>query len=277
MLNIPEKAAQIHEHLVTHSSHGYSQYSRLGDGGSETFTLSDGTPITLATGDRDCSSSVIDAYQKAGVNVKATYTGNMRRGFLETGLFTWHPWGDGYQAKRGDIYLNETHHTAMCLGNGKLSEFSRSEKYSIDGVEGDQDGWESHIRNFYIYSHGWDGVLAYTGPMFTKESEDDEMTECVINIPKSDDMAANFMVYICGDRIHDIPDPEALKYLNAVYKAVHGKDIPTFEMSGAKASPEFQRFLSVLRGGVPDPSIFPAVDMFGGRSANRACGNKGTE
>lgn len=279
MLGYAEKAAQIMEHLCTHSSHGYSQYSRLGDGGTETITLSDGETVKLATGDRDCSSAVINAYQKAGINVNATYTGNMRSGFTKTGYFTWRRWGDGYQPKRGDIYLNETHHTAMCLGNGKLGEFSRSETYSIDGVEGDQDGWESHIRDAYVYSHGWDGILQYTGPetLDDPKEEEDEMTECVINIPKADDMAANFMVYICGDQVHDIPDTESLKYLNAIYKAVHGKDIPTFELSGSKDAPAFQRYLAVLRGGVPDPSFFPAVDMFPGRSANRAAGCRGTE
>lgn len=160
-----ERAAQVMEHLCTHASHGYSQYSRQGDGGTETVTLSDGTTVTVATGDRDCSSAVIDAWSKAvpGCTGGATYTGNMRSNFVKSGLFEWHPWGDGYTAKRGDVYLNETHHTAMCLGNGKLGEFSISETGGIDGAEGDQTGWESHICNFYTYSKGWDGILAYKG------------------------------------------------------------------------------------------------------------------
>ena len=283
-LCLPDAAAEVMYHLVTHNIHGYSQYSRLGDGGKETITLSDGTKVAIATGDRDCSSACITSYQAVGLDVNATYTGNMRAGFLATGKFKWHPWGDGYLPKNGDMYLNESHHTAMSRGivNGQyqLMEFSRSETFSIDGVEGDQDGWESHVRDAYVYSHGWDGILECTDRSIPEDEPDileDEMTECIINIPKSDDMATNVMVYVCGDRIHDIPDPEALKYLNAVYKAVHGKDIPTFEMSGARAVPAFQRFVSAVRGGIPDPSIFPAVDIYAGRSANRAAGNKGTE
>lgn len=285
MLNAPDRAAEIHEHLCTCPKHGYSQYSRWGDGGTEIITLSDGSRYTIATGDRDCSSSVSNAWGLAlglGTYVPgATYTGNMRSAFVKTGYFKWHRWGDGYRAKRGDVYLNESFHTCMAQGNGKISQFSRSEKHSIDGVEGDQDGLESRIQDFYIYSKGWDGILEYIGPMDAPEPEkkkEDDMTECVISIPKSDDMVVNFMVYVCGDHIHDIPDTEALKYLNEVYKATHnGKDIPTFEMSGSKEAPAFQRFLSVLRGGVPDPSIYPAIDMLAGRSTNRADGNKGVD
>ena len=174
MLSYPERAAQVMEHLVTCPSHGYSQYSRQGDGGTEVVKLSDGSKVTIATGDRDCSSSVIDAWEHAlpGSTGGATYTGNMRRGFTESGCFKWHPWGT-YTAKRGDIYLNETHHTAMCLGGGRLGEFSRSELHSTHGTKGDQDGWESHVTSFYTYSKGWDGVLEYVGP----EPEEDEVTE----------------------------------------------------------------------------------------------------
>lgn len=165
-LCLPQRASEIMYHLVTHNLHGYSQYSRLGDGGRETITLSDGTQATIATGDRDCSSAVITAYQAAGLDVKATYTGNMRSGFVATGKFKWHPWGDDYMPQDGDIYLNETHHTAMSQGlvNGgyTLMEFSISEKGTVDGVEGDQTGWESHVRPAYIYSHGWDGILECT-------------------------------------------------------------------------------------------------------------------
>lgn len=280
MLSYPERAAQIMEHLVTCPSHGYSQYSRQGDGGSEVVTLSDGSTVTIATGDRDCSSSVIDAWERAlpGSTGDATYTGNMRRGFTESGCFKWRPWGDGYQPKRGDVYLNETHHTEMYIGGGKLAGFRGSERGTIDGVEGDQTGRESRISNVYTYSKGWDGILAYTGPEVQDEEEDDDMTEILINVPKSDDMAANVTVYVCGDQVHDIADPEALKYLQKVYSAAHGgKKMPVIEMSGSRKAPEFQRFLQAIRGGIPSTSIFPAVDMLAARSAERADGNDGTE
>lgn len=279
MLRYPERAAQVMEHLVTCASHGYSQYSRQGDGGTEVVTLSDGSTVTIATGDRDCSSSVIDAWERAlpGSTGGATYTGNMRRGFTESGCFTWHPWGDGYKPKRGDVYLNETHHTEMYIGGGKLAGFRGSERGTIDGAEGDQTGRESRISDVYTYSKGWDGILAYTGPEVQGE-EEDEMTEILINVPKSDDMAASVTVYVCGDQVHDIADPEALKYLQKVYSAAHGgKDMPFIEMSGSRKEPEFQRFLQAIRGGIPSTSIFPAVDMLAARSAERADGNDGTE
>lgn len=159
-----ERAAQIMEHLCTHDSHGYSQPNRYGNGYKENVTLSDGTVVTLMNGDRDCSSAVIDAWNTAhpGCTGNASYTGNMRSEFTKNGLFAWHPWGDGFQARRGDVYLNEANHTAMCLGNGKLGEFSRSENHSITGQTGDQDGWESHITDYHDYSNGgWDGILAF--------------------------------------------------------------------------------------------------------------------
>ena len=166
MLAVRERAAEVMEHLCSHSAHGYSQPNRagVGTGGivSETITLSDGTKVGISGGDRDCSSACIECYAALGVNVG--------------GNFVWHPWGT-YTAKRGDIYLNETHHTAMCLGGGKLGEFSRSELHSTHGSKGDQDGWESHITSFYTYSKGWDGVLEYVGP---EPEEEDEVTDADI-------------------------------------------------------------------------------------------------
>lgn len=279
MLSYPERAAQVMEHLVTCASHGYSQYSRQGDGGTEVVTLSDGSTVTIATGDRDCSSAVCDAWERAlpGSTGGATYTGNMRRGFTESGCFEWHPWGDGYRPKRGDVALNETRHTEMYLGGGKMGGFNGSEHGTIDGTEGDQTGRESRIKEEYVYSHGWDGILAYVGPE-PKDEEEEDMTEIIINVPQSDDMASNVMVYVCGDRVHDIADPEALKYLKKVYSAAHGgKEMPFIELSGSRKEPEFQRFLQAIRGGIPSTSIFPAVDMLAARSAERADGNDGTE
>lgn len=177
MLSVAGRAAEVMEHLCTHSAHGYSQPNRagIGTGGvvGETITLSDGTKVGISAGDRDCSSACVECYASQGIDCGgATYTGNMRACMTSTGNFKWHPWGT-YEAKRGDIYLNESHHAAMCLGNGKLGEFSRSELHSTHGTKGDQDGWESHITDFYIYSKGWDGVLEYVGP----EPEEDEVTE----------------------------------------------------------------------------------------------------
>ena len=193
-LGFADAAAEVMEHLCTHSAHGYSQPNRagVGTGGavSETITLSDGTRVGISGGDRDCSSACIECYAALGVDVGgATYTGNMRRCMTGTGNFRWHPWGT-YTAKRGDIYLNETHHTAMCLGDGKLGEFSRSELHSTHGTKGDQDGWESHITSFYTYSKGWDGVLEYVGPEPEPAPEPDgyDKTKLPASLQRFDDV-----------------------------------------------------------------------------------------
>ena len=171
-----QRAVDVMAHLVTHDWHGYSQYSREGDGGVETIALTDGTTAEIATGDRDCSSAVIDAWETArpGSTGGATYTGNMRAGFLSTGLWEWHPRGDGYEARPGDVYLNEAYHTAMCGPEAwQVMQFSISETGGVDGAEGDQTGSESNIRSYYDYP--WDGVLAYVG----EDDEDMQLTDMV--------------------------------------------------------------------------------------------------
>ena len=297
MLSQREAFARVCEHLCQHDGypgHGYSQYSRLGDGTTETVDLGDGVTVTIAGGDRDCSSMVVTALQAVGVDTcGASYTGNLTN-ICNTGLFRAHRRSggactDGYSARRGDIYLNVTHHTAVCRygaheeGGDTLMQFSGSERGTIDGQEGDQTGRESNIKAYYDYP--WDYTLSWTsdGAMIGEETEEeeeeeDEMTEILVTVPKSDDMAADIVVYVCGDRVHDIADPEALTYLKRVYSAAHnGKDIPTMTLSGSRDAPEFQRFLQAIRGGVPSADIFPAVDMLEGRSEERSDGNDGTE
>lgn len=166
-LSVNEKAAQIMEHLCNHSSHGYSQPNRGGVGtgaaAGETITLSDGSTVSIATGDRDCSSAVIECFAAQGIDCGgATYTGNMKSCMVGTGNFTALPASTWKNPQRGDILLNTTHHTALALGNGKLGQFSRSENYSTHGNRGDQDGYESNIKALYNYP--WNCVLRYTGP-----------------------------------------------------------------------------------------------------------------
>lgn len=161
-----EVAARIMEHLVSHdgnAGHGYSQGSnRWGNGRMETLTI-DGKAYAVAGGDRDCSSAVISAYEAAGVDCGgATYTGNMRSRMCATGNFVWH--GKGFQAQRGDIYLNERNHAAMCKSTkpNMLMQFSIDENGGIiGGREGDQTKRESNVRPCYDYP--WDGVLHYVG------------------------------------------------------------------------------------------------------------------
>ena len=192
MLSQREAFARICEHLVTHDGypgHGYSQYSRLGDGTTETVDLGDGVTVTIAGGDRDCSSMVVTALKAVGVDVRgASYTGNLMN-ICDTGLFTAHRRSngrcvDGYSARRGDIYLNVTHHTAVCRygayeeGGDVLMQFSGSELGTIDGAEGDQTGRESNIKAFYEYP--WDYTLSWTsdGALIGKDTDmTDEQAE----------------------------------------------------------------------------------------------------
>lgn len=167
-LSIEERAAEIMEHLCTHSAHGYSQPNRqgVGTGGAvaETITLPDGTKVGIAAYDRDCSSAAIECFAAQGVDCGgATYTGNMRSRMVASGNFRALPASTWKNPRRGDLLLTEHNgHVAMALGNGQLGEFLRSENHSIHGQVGDQDGGESVIRG--LYDDGWDCVLRYCGP-----------------------------------------------------------------------------------------------------------------
>lgn len=167
MVKLNVLAADIHKRMVEDDRFGYSWAERYG-ATTEKWTV-DGVPVTVSVGDYDCSSSTITAWKlalkAAGYNNPlngATYTGNMRSVFVGSGLFKWVPVN---QAQRGDLYLNEANHVAMCQGNGLLSEFSSNEfGGAYGGVRGDQTGREAKINGYYSYP--WDGCLHYVG---TKE------------------------------------------------------------------------------------------------------------
>lgn len=179
-----EAFAQVMEHFVSHDGgggHGYSQANRMGDGTTETICLSDGTTVTIAGGDRDCSSAVVTALRAVGVNTfGASYTGNMREQLLKTGLFGWRKMGVK-SAQRGDIYLNEKCHTAVCVspyGSARgdlLAQFSISEKGTVTGAKGDQTGRESNIKAYYSYP--WDGTLYWLGDGKTLNGSNTEVAD----------------------------------------------------------------------------------------------------
>lgn len=133
--------------LVTNPKHGYDQIHRWGP-------------------DYDCSSSIISSVQNgAGIPVRdkgATYTGNMRQAFEKCGFISISCKNGMPTLCRGDILLNEKHHTAMFIGDGKVAQFSINEKgKTTGGASGDQTGRESSIGPVYTYSKGWDYVLRY--------------------------------------------------------------------------------------------------------------------
>lgn len=117
--------------------------------------------------DYDCSSLVISAYQQAGIPVKtngATYTGNMKSAFVKSGFDVITPeiqLATGKGLKRGDVLLNQVHHTAVYLGAGKLVHASLNEKGTITGGKsGDQTGGEICTRSYY--NRPWDVILRYS-------------------------------------------------------------------------------------------------------------------
>lgn len=155
-----EKAITWMENTARDDSHGYDQEDRWGE-----------------YNDYDCSSAVITAWENAGVPVKskggATYTGNMKQAFLANGfkdvtgsinLKT------GSGLKRGDVLLNEVHHTAMYCGNGFEVEASINEYGTVTGgSSGDQTGKEFLIRSYRNYP--WNCVLRYQESAQEKKEE----------------------------------------------------------------------------------------------------------
>lgn len=123
-------------------THGYSQNTRWGNP------------------NYDCSSLVISAYESAGVPVKdagASYTGNMKSAFVNSG-FEWIPGSpDNSSLKPGDVLLDINHHTELYIGDGK----NVGAHSNFDGKDGDSSGKEINVSaNSY---KGWDGVLRYVG------------------------------------------------------------------------------------------------------------------
>ena len=175
--SVAEIAALIHADMCDDDRNGYSWSPRQGGdyGGNKTLTI-DGKKYTYPLGSYDCSSSVIKAWQLAIQYTKykgkldgATYTGNMRSVFKASGLFdVWDT--DTTEAVRGDVYLNDANHTAMCQDGGKdgvygydaLSEFCINENGEVYGGKvGDQTGTEAYIHAFYNYP--WNVTLHYNG------------------------------------------------------------------------------------------------------------------
>ena len=160
-----EAAARCMEHLVDHDWHGYTQgWGRWGDGEGTCAVDTPAGTCYVEQGDRDCSSAVISSYEAAGISCGgATYTGNMKPCMLSTGNFRAHRMSDGYNcddgyiAQRGDSYLNEINHTAMCISAypDMLAEFSIAENGTIYGNVGDSTGWESSRGAFYGFPWDW--------------------------------------------------------------------------------------------------------------------------
>lgn len=174
MANAANVAAQIMEHGCTCPLHGYSQPGRYGTGSGFCMIETEAGTIEYAKGDRDCSSGDCESWELAlskcfgqnfGINrYNSTYT--MRYLFEASGLFEVKDMS--FTAQRGDLYLNDSAHTAMCVDDGSgsygydaLAEWSIAETGGIDGEPGDQTGAESSIHGYYDYP--WSCILHYKG------------------------------------------------------------------------------------------------------------------
>ena len=147
-MTIPEQALQWAIQIANDQKHGYSQASRWGNP------------------DYDCSSLVLSAYKKAGIDVgQATYTGNMRQELLK------HGFSDVTAScnlstcgglQRGDIllyHLSGTQgHTALYAGNKQIVH-ARGQSYgsSAPGDQGSEIAVTPYSRS------RWATVLRYTG------------------------------------------------------------------------------------------------------------------
>lgn len=137
--------------IAADNSHGYDQSSRWGP-------------------DYDCSSLVISAYEAAGVPVKtngATYTGNMKNAFLNTGFIdvtSKITLSSGAGLVAGDVLLHERNHTEMFIGDGKICGAHINENGGITGgLTGDQTGNE--ISEISYYNYPWEYVLRFPETM----------------------------------------------------------------------------------------------------------------
>lgn len=203
-VNIRNQVCGMMYHLCTDGHHGYTQGDGRWGSGTETINLYE-EKWTIRSGDRDCSSAVISCWKPVleryfGISLNATYTGDMVSGFTATGCFEWHPMGDGFMAEPGDIYLNESHHTAMCLSvtQNHVGEFLHNEWGGITGGQVGDQGGEKRITKYYNFP--WNGVLHYTGAETVGEGDQGSSGSTVANVEEPTlgtwlDMPSNVSLY----------------------------------------------------------------------------------
>lgn len=168
---IINKAVKTAKEIAQDESHGYSQINRQGP-------------------DYDCSSLVLFCYRSAGANVGgATYTGNMRGFMTAAGWQCIKPAPAADKLLPGDILLNEIHHTAIYIGDGKIVEAYGDELGGIGkgARTGDQNGKEIRITPYYKYSAGWDCVLRL--PQTDQIKPLDEFCSCRLPVIKRGDVS----------------------------------------------------------------------------------------
>ena len=145
-MSIIESAVNFAIGIANDDTHGYSQDANKRWGNP----------------DYDCSTLVITSYRQAGIPLKSTFTGNMKKDFIANGfkdITASVSLANGSGLIRGDVLLNEGKHTAIYIGNGQIVHASSSETGGKYGKSGDQTGREVCTRSYYNYP--WNCVLRY--------------------------------------------------------------------------------------------------------------------
>ena len=225
-MGIIETVCSLAVQIAEDDSHGYSQYNR------------DGNP------DYDCSSLVIDLWQRCGVPVRdhgATYTGNMLGAFLQCGFRKVNPAIETLQA--GDVLLNVVHHTALYIGNGQIVQATIAENGTIHGQPGDQTGTEIGIFKYYDYP--WNYVLRYQG---TAPAPDPKPEPSPISYTEDDCVSVKIPELIRGEWGSAVASMQAALRYHGFYL---NRDIDGyFDAATETALIDFQRKHNLVRDGI---------------------------
>lgn len=246
VLSIPDAAAEIMWHKVTHDQHGYSQPNRSTKyDDKETITLSDGTQVDIAAWDDDCSAGVRDTYLSLGIDVGGfTYTGNEAEGLLESGNFVRVGLED---VGNGDILLREGHTEMIVVRDGTMYQAGfRHGDYpgGLDGQTGDQDGTEATYSDYLPWT--WEEAFHCIaerpgGHAGTPTQMEDEMY-CLIQ-PNEE----SYLCYFDGQKLHPLGHPDEAEALQMVYMATHnGQRMPLVKL-GQKTAPWATRLAAALK------------------------------
>lgn len=293
LVRLNDVAATIHYDMCVDEANGYAQHPNRWGGdsplGTKSITIA-GRVYTYRRGSYDCSSSVVTAWRLAlqgtpyeGILDNATCTSDMLNVFVRSGLFTVEYRSHWHAAKRGDVYLNEGVHTAMCqdggsdgvLGYDSLSEFNRSEdpynRYT--GEVGDQDGYESVVRGYY--DDKWNCILYYNGKGdFYVDGGADGYEE--IDDEEANAMGARFVIPdddVCehftedGVHLHAIANQDEKQAIILWYEKMHGIKLnPTPVRFGSKDAPWAARYNDVMSRG----ANFQTFERFNKHPSTRA-------
>lgn len=200
---------------------GYSQLNR------ENISIA---LLKAGMAEADCSSLVCWVLFIAGYIQEciwfATRDGT-ELGYLESQGFTYHDPATT-EPQRNDV-LWRYGHTALYIGEGMQAEALRTENYDDgwNGSEaGDQDGGETVVREYP--AGGWTWILR--PPAQEPEPEEVEEEPAITEEDMKDWVLVrpdgqNYMVLVCGDRVHPIAHPDEENAVKMWYKELFGEEI----------------------------------------------------